>query len=514
MTILLLRPYATFAQGATVNLDNATEASLVAQGRATYTVDPGPAFEPLTATEQQDLRDFLANGATVGSSAASTRSGPLIVAALGDSITQFAVLNGVTINQIAYESQGFLTWAMAFSKGALMCPFVGTVGTAGALVNYNRAISGETAEECLARVPELDALPRKPDLCSILIGTNNLTEAPSQTADSIAEAVIAVSDAVLSRGITPVLCTILPRGNGTAAGWGSLTAGQIATARGRLMEVNRRLRAYAAITPGVRLADTFSAVCNFANATSDADVQYQPDYLHPNAWGAIRVGQAWWNAVESIVPAVVDYFAGTGDAFDATNNPNGSMLTLNYGAGGGTAGTGVSGTVPAGATSDRFTGSAATAVISRGARTAPRPGFATTLAMTGATDAAEFRVYQGDSFVTNTNFVAGEGYYFEQDVLFDGAGANQYGNPDFTIRLNTNTVQVFAALNVAGAQGDIRGTYEFRLRSPIFVAPAGGITSAQMWSVDGIKPSGTATVTRAPPTLRRYDRTAPGAITW
>jgi hypothetical protein len=56
MTVLLLRPYATFAQGATVDLDNATEASLVAQGRATYTVNPGPAFEPLTAAEQQTLR--------------------------------------------------------------------------------------------------------------------------------------------------------------------------------------------------------------------------------------------------------------------------------------------------------------------------------------------------------------------------------------------------------------------------------------------------------------------------
>ena len=60
MTILLLRPYATYAQGATVDLDNATEASLVAQGRATYTVNPGSAFAPLTAVEQQDLRDGAA----------------------------------------------------------------------------------------------------------------------------------------------------------------------------------------------------------------------------------------------------------------------------------------------------------------------------------------------------------------------------------------------------------------------------------------------------------------------
>ena len=59
MTILLLRPYSTYAQGATVDLDNATEAALVAQGRATYTVNPGSNFAPLTPTEHQTLRGVL-----------------------------------------------------------------------------------------------------------------------------------------------------------------------------------------------------------------------------------------------------------------------------------------------------------------------------------------------------------------------------------------------------------------------------------------------------------------------
>lgn len=58
MTILLLKPYATYARGATIDLDNATETAMVAQGLATYTVNPGGAFFPLTAKEQQDLRDM------------------------------------------------------------------------------------------------------------------------------------------------------------------------------------------------------------------------------------------------------------------------------------------------------------------------------------------------------------------------------------------------------------------------------------------------------------------------
>jgi hypothetical protein len=71
MTIILSQPYATFAIGETVDLDNATEAALVAQGRARYTANPGPAFEPLTAAEQQTVRDqlpavkFLVTGAGV-----------------------------------------------------------------------------------------------------------------------------------------------------------------------------------------------------------------------------------------------------------------------------------------------------------------------------------------------------------------------------------------------------------------------------------------------------------------
>jgi len=65
MTILLLRPYATFAQGETVDLDNATEAALVAQGRASYVgTSLGGVFAPLTAAEQQNVMD--SGAATAG----------------------------------------------------------------------------------------------------------------------------------------------------------------------------------------------------------------------------------------------------------------------------------------------------------------------------------------------------------------------------------------------------------------------------------------------------------------
>lgn len=83
MTILLLRPYATFAQGATVDLDNATEAALVGQGRATYTVNPGPFFSPLTAAEQQLARDGGASTLTLAQTEAFSGAGTILTAAGG-----------------------------------------------------------------------------------------------------------------------------------------------------------------------------------------------------------------------------------------------------------------------------------------------------------------------------------------------------------------------------------------------------------------------------------------------
>ena len=62
MTITLNAAYATFAAGASVDLDNATEAALVSQGRAVYTVNPGSVFAPLTAVEQQALRKNAGGG--------------------------------------------------------------------------------------------------------------------------------------------------------------------------------------------------------------------------------------------------------------------------------------------------------------------------------------------------------------------------------------------------------------------------------------------------------------------
>lgn len=101
MTVLLSKPYATYAQGATVDLDNATEASLVAQGLGVYTTNPGSTFFPLTAKEQQASRDMAATiavgntlprwTAALKAQGAGTRNAKLAI--YGDSTTVGAFAN-------------------------------------------------------------------------------------------------------------------------------------------------------------------------------------------------------------------------------------------------------------------------------------------------------------------------------------------------------------------------------------------------------------------------------------
>ncbi len=102
MTIILIRPYATFGQGETVDLDNSTEAALVAQGRATYTVDPGPNFEPLTATEQQELADGTSSVAALAATGSIVTSAGAVFA-----LSEVTPVETVTATGTAYTGAGY-----------------------------------------------------------------------------------------------------------------------------------------------------------------------------------------------------------------------------------------------------------------------------------------------------------------------------------------------------------------------------------------------------------------------
>jgi len=123
MTVLLLKPYSTFAQGATVDLDNATEASLVQQGLATYTLNPGAAFFPLTAAEQQTLRDGFPP--LTSAQAAAVAAVPALVA----SDTSLATANANTAAINAALALGRDVYIRAPGTYTLACTTPKTSGT-------------------------------------------------------------------------------------------------------------------------------------------------------------------------------------------------------------------------------------------------------------------------------------------------------------------------------------------------------------------------------------------------
>lgn len=78
MTVLLTKPYGLYNAGATIDLDNVTEAAIVGQGLGIYTVNPGSSYSPLTAAEQQDVHDKLATVVT-GTTSALTAGGRTLI---------------------------------------------------------------------------------------------------------------------------------------------------------------------------------------------------------------------------------------------------------------------------------------------------------------------------------------------------------------------------------------------------------------------------------------------------
>lgn len=448
-------------------------------------------------------------------------SGPSLVAAMGDSITADGAFANATT--LTYYAHGYMTWAMGFSNGALWCPLVGTPDTTTPVLNYNRAVSGETAEQVLARVPELDALPVKPRFCIGMMGTNNLTVNIGQSAASIMLAIAAWCDAIRLRGITPVLCTLLPRGNGTSAGWASLSAGQIGTARGILLELNRQIRSYCASEPGVILADTFYSILNFASATSDPVAAYtgrgvaaSPDYIHPCTPGAILVGKVVWDAMAPFVGAAPRNAAGTGDLWSTTDNKFGSFYDSSWAATGGTAGTGISGgTVPAAWTANREAGASATAAAAVAARVDGKPGNEFSLDITSA-ESAQFRLYKDtNGTIANGTFSAADAIFAECSVTFAGAGT-QFASPDVWFKFtapSTTVYSVYATNSVSTAPGDVGlAAYTVLLRTPIAVMP-GTPTNFQSFMRCGLKTT-PGKFTLRDYHCRKYNKLAPGAITW
>jgi len=144
MTITLNFAYATYAAGATVDLDNATEAALVAQGRAAYTTNPGTYFGPLTAAEQQNLRDCGAGDGTLTSTMVSALARSVRASYLLNAIPDFLVVANPTVAPTATVDANIVAGKLAVGTYNYCYTFLTADGgeTAPSPVSSNVVVSG------------------------------------------------------------------------------------------------------------------------------------------------------------------------------------------------------------------------------------------------------------------------------------------------------------------------------------------------------------------------------------
>ncbi|MFA5875206.1 MAG: GDSL-type esterase/lipase family protein [Candidatus Margulisiibacteriota bacterium] len=440
-----------------------------------------------------------------------------LMAALGDSISAGSHFNGITTNICVYYSSGVISWMQAFSMGAIECPHATVLGTGVTLFSYNRAVTGETTAQVLARVPEIDNLPVKPKYCNVLCGTNNLQLNIGQPASQIAADIFDICQALWDRGIIPILCTILPRGL-----WGGgMTAPQITTARGILLETNRMLRAFAMQNYNrLIFVDWYRAFLDPASATNDPLSTWTTDLLHPNTTGASGLGLFWWNVVKNYVTIPAPYkFTGTTDLYNATENPNGTIVDSSWIANGGTAGTGVTagaGGIPSGWTSQRSGGAASTAVVNLQVRSDGDVGNEVLVTATGV-EACDFITFPGSSALAGANFVFDTvAYRIRGEIEHNsvGAAANLGKPPTVFWRVGSPTITVGGMHNLDGLPALPGATpLKYLVQSPIFIIPTGTNTTNN-WHLDmSCKAGGVVTNTKfSNAFFGRYDRTYPNAL--
>ena len=189
------------------------------------------------------------------------------IVALGDSITQ-------ADSDIPNNSFGPISWFMQL-----------IVRSDGRLKYVrNSAISGNTTSMMLSRLQQ-DVIAYKPDICIILGGTNdiNLNIAPSKTIANIKE----ILNALKTAGITPVLCTIPPRGDNL---------------KDDALTTNNLLIRDLAFTSRATLLDLYSVLVDPATGRYKAGLN--ADNLHLNYTGAKVVSEYVKDVLLSQIPDV------------------------------------------------------------------------------------------------------------------------------------------------------------------------------------------------------------------
>jgi hypothetical protein len=177
---------------------------------------------------------------------------------------------------------------------------------------------------------------------------------------------------------------------------------------------------------------------------------------------------------------------------------------------------------PVAYTAGRLLGASSTATVLTQQRTDQQPGAEAVMAITPSGENTQFRLYPtaGATF-SNGNWTASDSFWIETEVDFDCQGALMYGVPDVEFRASgsayAGTFALWAVAPTAGVQTHAIGKGMCLWRTPI--VDIGGITpltGTSLWTVDGARSGGTGAVVckRSNTTIRKYDKTAQGALTW
>lgn len=441
-------------------------------------------------------------------------SGPVLMGALGDSLTSYGVAWGSTGLIMAYSNAtlaGFPAWVQALSKGKVWIPHGGTWGNNSATFNYCQGTGGHTTVQILARLDSYLNIRPLPKILLCHWGTNDLTEAnKAESAATMFARDVQIFNRVIDAGIVPVIVPISPRSEQSYTDRG-LTAGETAFAKGKLLGRNDLLRQWSAGNSNVLFVDTYWNLLDPDNVTGSAlATMVVADGLHYSAFGAYTIAKRIAAAIDIIMPFDYRWYGGKTDAYHATNQPYGAYFDASLSGVAGTVGAGTTGTVATGWNVNRLTGATSTAVATAQARTDGKPGNEQKVVITGA-EVCQWRMYFGSSVVDDiagSLWLPGDAVYWECEVQMSGTGMSL--NPDFWFRNNNTTTQQAYSLYNTNTQGDVTADATLHLRSPLVVVGSGVDLSG--FIVFGAVNTGSPTYTVREPVLRKYDRSQPNSV--
>jgi lysophospholipase L1-like esterase len=240
--------------------------------------------------------------AMVAEALARSRAAPLSlsreVAQFGDSRTDEGG-SGTSVN----ESLGYQAYAELFAGGRVTLP-----------PDLNFGVSGDTTAQMVARLPAVAA--SRASVVVLLGGTNDGSLAGNAAgAASIANFTTIYTSLVRQQRKTLVVINELPRGDGGAP------------APGYRLGLYHWVRDVLAGWPGVIVVDPASAMSDPASAAWAPLPGYLRDGLHFGPRGAVVVGQAVAGALNGLFTPRPLLAVSAADAFNATSQPRGNLVT-------------------------------------------------------------------------------------------------------------------------------------------------------------------------------------------